>query len=472
MPRVFTELDVPSLLSRVPDDVKGLCARLREKGKRAWIVGGCVRDLVRGIEVNDWDVATDARPEEVIRFFRHVIPTGIEHGTVTVLIRKVPYEVTTLRGETTYSDGRRPDSVHFVDDITADLARRDFTINAIAIDPHEGKLIDPFDGIGDLQRGIIRAVGDPIQRFSEDGLRPLRAARFTASLEFEIEPATLAAIAKTLDTYRKVSPERIREEWIKAMRARKPSRAFEIMRQTSMLSITVPELLESVGCEQNRFHAYDVWGHSMACLDACEGDPALRLAALFHDIGKPRTRAFSEKTQDYTFYDHERVGAKMVGPILTRLRFSNEERERITHLVRHHLVCYSDEWSDAAVRRWIRRIGKERLEDLYALNRADVIGKGKDPEPDLEALEKLKTRVSAVLSAGDALTVRDLKVNGHDLMRELGMKPGRELGEVLNYLLEQVTDDPSRNERETLLSLARAWLALPAEERPKRNPEA
>jgi len=469
---VFTVSDVPSLLQRVPDDVKGLCARLREKGKRAWIVGGCVRDLVRGIDVNDWDVATDARPEEVIRFFRHVIPTGIEHGTVTVLIKKVPYEVTTLRGETTYSDGRRPDSVHFVDDITADLARRDFTINAIAIDPNDGHLIDPFDGIGDLDRGIIRAVGDPIQRFSEDGLRQLRAARFTASLEFEIEPSTLAAIGQTLDTYRKVSPERIREEWIKAMRARRPSRAFEIMRQTSMLSITVPELLESVGCEQNRFHAYDVWGHAMACLDACEGDPALRLAALFHDVGKPRTRAFSEKTKDWTFYNHERVGAEMVAPILTRLRFSNEERERIAHLVRHHLVCYSDDWSDAAVRRWIRRIGKDRLEDLYALNRADVLGKGKDSEPDLEALAKLKTRVSAVLSSGDALTVRDLKVNGHDLMRELGMKPGRDLGAVLEHLLEQVIEEPSRNERETLLSLARAWLALPPEQRPKREQEA
>lgn len=468
---MFTVQDVPSLLSRVPDDVKGLCARLRDKGKRAWIVGGCVRDLIRGIEVNDWDVATDARPEEVIRFFRHVIPTGIEHGTVTVLIRKVPYEVTTLRGETTYSDGRRPDSVHFVDDITADLARRDFTVNAIAIDPFDGSLIDPFDGIGDLERGIIRAVGDPIQRFSEDGLRPLRAARFTASLEFEIEPKTLAAISQTLDTYRKVSPERIREEWLKAMRARRPSRAFEIMRQTSMLSITVPELMESVGCEQNRYHAYDVWGHAMACLDACVGDPILRLAALFHDIGKPRTRAFSEKTKDWTFYNHERVGAQMVGPILTRLRFSNEERERIAHLVRHHLICYSDEWSDAAVRRWIRRIGKERLEDLYALNRADVLGKGKDPEPDLEALEKLKGRVAAVLAAGDALTVRDLKVNGHDLMRELGMKPGRDLGAVLEYLLEQVLEDPSRNERETLLTLARAWLALPPEERPKRKQE-
>lgn len=455
---MFSLDDLPSLLSRVPEDALGICARLRERGRRAWIVGGCVRDLIRGIQVHDWDIATDARPEEVVRHFKHVIPTGIEHGTVTVVVRKVPYEVTTLRGETTYSDGRRPDSVHFVDDITADLARRDFTINAIAIDPITGSLIDPFDGLADLEAGIIRAVGDPLQRFSEDGLRPLRAARFVASLEFEIEQATLAAMGDTLDTYRKVSPERIREEWIKAMRAPRPSRAFEIMRHTKMLDVTVPEMVESIGCEQNRFHAYDVWGHAMACLDACEGDPALRISALFHDIGKPRTRAFSDKTQDYTFYDHERVGAEMVYPILTRLRFSNEERERITHLVRHHLVCYSDEWSDAAVRRWMRRIGHDRIEDLYALNRADILGKGKEPEADLEALEKLKGRVAKVLSAGDALTVKALKVNGRDLMTELGMKPGRDLGTLLEYLLEQVIDEPSQNERETLLALGREWL--------------
>lgn len=461
---MFSPADLPSLLSRVPADVLGLCARLREKGKRAWIVGGCVRDLVRGIDVNDWDVATDARPEEVIRFFRHVIPTGIEHGTVTVLIRKVPYEVTTLRGETTYSDGRRPDSVHFVDDITADLARRDFTINAIAIDPNDGHLIDPFDGVGDLDRGIIRAVGDPLKRFDEDGLRPLRAARFVASLEFEIEKATLAAISQTLDTYRKVSPERVREEWIKAMRAKRPSRAFEVMRETGMLEATVPEFMPTIGCEQNRFHAYDVWQHSMECLDACEGDAALRLAALFHDIGKPKTRAWSDKTEDYTFYEHDRVGAEMVRPILKRLRFSNDEQERITHLVRHHIVCYSDEWTDAAVRRWVRRIGKDRIEDLYALNRADILGKGTDPSSDLEALETLKGRVSVVLSAGDALTVRDLKVDGRILMQELGLKPGPNLGKVLAFLLEQVLEEPSRNDREALLDLAREWLAEPGGE--------
>lgn len=468
---MFSPSDLPALIARVPADVLGLCARLRGKGKRAWIVGGCVRDLVRGVSVNDWDVATDAHPEEVMRIFPHVVPTGIDHGTVTVVVRKVPYEVTTLRGETTYSDGRRPDSVCFVDDISADLARRDFTMNAIAIDPVEGTLIDPFAGLLDLDARVLRAVGDPVQRFSEDGLRPLRAARFAATLECEIEPATLAAIEPTLGTYKKVSAERIRDEWVKTMKAARPSRAFEVMRTTGMLAVTAPEMLESVGCEQNRFHAYDVWGHAMACLDACAGDPALRIAALLHDVGKPRTRAFSDKTNDWTFYDHERVGADMAWPLLTRLRFSNEERERIAHLVRNHLVCYSDDWSDAAVRRFIRRIGRERLDDLYALNRADVLGKGKDATSDLEALEKLKGRVTAVLAAGDALGVKDLAVNGHDLMRELGMKPSRELGVVLEWLLERVLEDPKRNERGALLELAKEWMALPAEERKKSAAE-
>jgi tRNA nucleotidyltransferase (CCA-adding enzyme) len=383
------------------------------------------------------------------------VPTGIDHGTVSVLIKGVPYEVTTLRGETTYSDGRRPDSVVFVDDISADLARRDFTINAIAIDPLAGALVDPWHGREDLAARVLRAVGNPVERFSEDGLRVLRAARFAAVLECEIEPATLAAIEPTLSTYRKVSAERIRDEWMKTMKARRPSVAFDVMLKTGILGVTLPELIESVGCEQNRFHAYDVWGHAMACLDACEGDPPLRIAALLHDVGKPRSRAKSDKTGDYTFYNHEAIGAEMAAPILERLRFSNEERDRIVSLVLNHLICYSDEWRDAAVRRWIRRVTPERLEDLYALNRADVLGKGKDATPDLEALEKLKTRVARVLEAKDALSVRDLAVNGSDVIRELAIKPSRKVGEVLEALLEKVIEDPSLNEREKLLALIR-----------------
>jgi tRNA nucleotidyltransferase (CCA-adding enzyme) len=442
-------------VGRIDRDAIGICMRLRDAGHRGWIVGGCVRDLLRGQPVGDWDIATDARPEEVTKLFPRVIPTGIDHGTVSVLVRGVPYEVTTLRGETTYSDGRRPDSVVFVDDIAADLARRDFTVNAIAIDPLIPALIDPWNGQEDLATRVLRAVGEPTLRFSEDGLRVLRAARFAATLECTIEPRTLAAIEPTLGTYRKVSAERVRDEWMKTMKAKKPSIAFEVMRTTGILGVTLPEMLESVGLEQNRHHAYDVWTHALACLDACQGDAPLRIAALLHDIGKPRTRALSDKTNDYTFYNHEKVGAEMTGPILDRLRFSNEEKARITTLVANHLVCYSDEWSDAAVRKWIRRVSPERVEDLYALNQADLLGKGRDVTEDLAGLERLKERVAREFAAQHALSSRDLAVDGKDVMRELDIKPSRRVGEVLESLLEKVVEDPSLNERETLLRLIR-----------------
>jgi tRNA nucleotidyltransferase (CCA-adding enzyme) len=445
-------------LAVVPQDVLGLCERIRWKGKRAWIVGGCVRDTLFGRPAADWDIATDALPKDLLSIFPRAIPTGIEHGTVTVVKDGHHYEVTTLRGEGTYSDGRRPDWVEFVDDITADLARRDFTVNAMALDPLDGKLIDPFDGRGDLRRGVLRAVGDARTRFSEDGLRVLRAARFVATLELTLDPATEQAIAPTLDTYRKVAAERVREEWLKTMRARRPSLAFDVMRRTGILAISCPELLEGVEMEQNKWHAYDVWRHGMECMDAClpgQSDPVLRIAAMLHDVGKPRSRAWSEKTQDWTFYDHDRIGAEIAVPIVERLRFSNDDRERIVALVRFHLFHYADDWTDAAVRRWVRRVGADRLGDLYRLNRADVYAKGRDFEPDLAALAALEAHVARVLAAGAALSTRDLKVNGHDLMHALGVKPGRVIGELLESLLDAVTADPSLNERERLIERAR-----------------
>ena len=448
-------LDAALGAREISKDVIALCARLREKGKRGWIVGGCVRDLLLGRAVSDWDVATDALPQDVMKMFSRVIPTGIAHGTVTVMMGNKGFEVTTLRGETTYSDGRRPDGVHFVDDITRDLARRDFTMNAIAIEPTTLEIIDPFEGQKDLAAKVLRAVGDPVERFSEDGLRVLRAARFVATLEVELDPKTRAAISPTLGTFRKVSMERVRDEWVKAMKAPRPSRAFEVMRETGILAVTCPEMLEGVNIEQNKWHAYDVWRHGMECLDACAGDPILRIAAVLHDVGKPRSRAFSEKTKDFTFYDHDRIGAEIAEPIATRLKFSNDERARIVHLVRHHLFHYSDEWSDSTVRRWIRRVGRDRVQDLYTLNEADVRAKGKDCSKDLESLARLKAHVANVLAAGDALSTRDLKINGHDLMKELGLKPGRILGELLELLLDEVLTDPAKNDREKLLARGR-----------------
>jgi tRNA nucleotidyltransferase (CCA-adding enzyme) len=450
---------VEPLLSRVPEHVRAVCDRLGRSGHRAWIVGGTVRDLLMDRPVGgDWDVATSARPEQVMKVFRKVIPTGVAHGTVTVLEKGQQYEVTTLRGEGAYSDGRRPDRVVFVQEIDDDLARRDFTMNAIALDPVRGQLVDPFGGRPDIAARCIRAVGDPRERFGEDGLRPLRACRFCATLEFDIEPATEAAIGETLSTFRKVSAERIRDEWMKSLGARQPSRAFRAMLRTGLLAEISPPLAAGAGCAQNRWHAHDVFEHTMVALDGADSsDPIVRLAVLLHDIGKPASRAFSTEKNDYTFYDHDIVGARMANELLRRLRFSNEDRARGVHLVRHHLVFYTEEWTDAAVRRFVRKIGAEALPDLLAVMRADARGRGiaEGTADDLARIARLEARVQGVLAAQSALTTSALAIDGRDVMETLGIPPSRRVGEVLHALLERVLDDPALNSRETLLRLVR-----------------
>jgi tRNA nucleotidyltransferase (CCA-adding enzyme) len=440
-----------------------ICKELRNAGERAWVVGGCVRDTLRGKKVNDWDVATSALPEKVQKTFRKVIPTGIEHGTVTVLWKGGAYEVTTLRGEGAYSDGRRPDEVVFVEDIDRDLARRDFTVNAIAYDPVDGHLADPFNGLDDMRRKVLRAVGDPNERFREDGLRILRGARFVATLDFELEDATEAAFRGALDTFRKVSPERVREEWLKTMKARAPSRAFEVMRRTGILEVTYPELLEQVGCEQNQWHAYDVWGHTMRVLDESEPDPVERIAALLHDVAKPRTRAKSDKTGDWTFYHHEKVGADMAERWLRDYRFSNQERDLVVSLIRHHLICYSSEWTDSAVRRFIKRVGVDRIDPLLRLGRADALGKGRHVDEELAALEELHTRIDRSIQEGNALSTRDLAVNGQDVIQHLEGGAGPRVGEILRTLLDRVIEDPSLNTRDKLMPLIEELATEPRE---------
>ncbi len=430
-----------------------ICKELRNSGERAWVVGGCVRDTLRGEQVNDWDVATTALPEKVQQTFRRVIPTGIDHGTVTVLWKGEAYEVTTLRGEGAYTDGRRPDSVVFVEDIDRDLARRDFTVNAIAYDPVDGHVADPFGGLDDMQAKVLRAVGEPSERFQEDGLRILRGARFVATLDFELEEATEAAFRGALDTFRKVSPERVRDEWMKAMKAATPSRAFEVMRRTGILEVTCPELLEQVGCEQNQWHAYDVWGHTMRVLDESVGSPTERVAALLHDVAKPRTRAMSDKTNDWTFYHHETVGADMAERWLRDYRFSNHERDLVVGLIRHHLICYTSEWTDAAVRRFIKRVGTDTVDPLLRLGEADALGKGRDVEQELEHLKELRGRIDKAIEEGSALSTQDLAVGGNDVIAHLDGGAGPAVGQILRELLDRVIEDPSLNTRDKLMPL-------------------
>jgi tRNA nucleotidyltransferase (CCA-adding enzyme) len=447
----------------IPADVVELCQGLRGAGFEAWLVGGAVRDLLRGQPAKDFDVATSAEPSAVTRLFgrKRTIPTGEKHGTVTVLTERdgvrQHVEVTTYRGEGQYSDGRRPDEVRFVRTLEEDLERRDFTMNAIAYDPLADALADPFGGQRDLGAGLIRAVGDPPARFSEDGLRAMRAVRFAAQLEFRIDPATLAAIPQAIEVFKKVSAERIRDELVKILCARRPSIGLELMRTTGLLGETIAELNEGVGLHQNRFHQHDVWQHTLLAVDATEllGDPPwlVRLAALLHDVAKPRTAAPREDAPgENTFYRHETVGAAMADEICRRLKLSTQERETIVNLVGNHMFWYSREWSDGTVRRFISRVGVEQLDALFALRAGDVRARGLGEEPGTE-IDELRARVADELRQQSALKITDLAVGGADVMEVLGVKPGPIIGEVLRRLLERVLDDASLNERERLRAL-------------------
>jgi len=444
---------------QVPPDVLTICRRLREAGHEAHLVGGGVRDMLLGRTPADFDVATDAVPEAVIDLFGNTfaVPTGLKHGTVTVLTATAPprpVEVTTFRGEGEYLDGRRPSSVTYVKSLAEDLSRRDFTMNAVAYDPLADAITDLFGGQSDLSQGLIRAVGDPIARFREDGLRPMRAVRQAAQLAFDIDPPTQAAIQPTLDVFRKVSAERIRDELLKLLGAPQPSRGLNLMRETGLLGEVIPELLEGVDCTQNRFHKHDVFGHTLHVVDETKGDPILRLGALLHDVGKPRARQPREGAPgEYSFFQHEYVGAEMADAICRRLKLANAERDRVVSVVKNHMFFYEPEWTDGTVRRFVRRVGgHEALDDLFALRAGDVAGRGFGEDPEKE-LGELRERVAAVASADEALKITDLAISGGDVMRILGIPPGRPVGQILERLLERVIDDPTLNEKEKLEAL-------------------
>ena len=448
--------------SAIPPDVLAICKRLREAGHAAFVVGGSVRDLLIGRAPGDFDVATSAHPEATMRIFgtRYAIPTGLQHGTVTVLAGNPPaqrhVEVTTFRGEGTYLDGRRPSTVTFGATLDEDLSRRDFTMNAIAYDPTSGAITDPFDGQGDIARKIVRAVGDPILRFSEDGLRPMRAVRQAAQLEFALDPDTQAAIPRTLGSFRKVSAERIRDELRKLLLAPTPSRGLECMRVTGLLAEVLPELLPTVGCVQNRFHKHDVYTHTLATVDAAVPDFIVRMAALLHDLGKPQTQAPREDSPgEHSFFRHEQIGTAMADAICIRLKLPATERNTICALVSGHMFFYTPDWTDGTVRRFVRRVGPELVPALFALREADVASRGQGEDPRCETRD-LSARIAKVASEDAALRVTDLAIDGKDVMRVLGIPPSRRVGEVLEQLLEKVLDDPKLNDRDTLETLVRS----------------
>ena len=440
--------------------LKEVSAIFHNKSKQVYLVGGAVRDSLRGFKAQDWDLATDALPEEVIAMFREsknksfVIPTGIKHGTVTVHYKGRVMEVTSFRTESGYSDGRRPDKVEFGASIEEDLSRRDFTMNAAAYKLPRGPLVDPFDGRGDIKRRLIRCVGNPEERFAEDGLRPLRAIRLASRLGFTLDEKVLAAIPGALPLCSQVAPERIHDELDKMIMGPKPSSAFLLMEKTGLLELLIPELASSRGIEQKGFHRFDVLDHSLMALDfAAESDDTLelRLAALFHDIGKPVTRSLKDDGV-WTFYNHERESSRLARNIMLRFRYSNAIMDRVCHLIEEHMFFYEENWSDAAVRRFIIRVGEENLDDLYRLRRADSFAQtGLLPSPGL--LLPLMERVKNILAQKKALSLKDLAISGSDLASS-GIPPGKHMGIILNELLEAVLDDPELNTREKLLEIA------------------
>ena len=447
----------------IPETLFRFSEKFARHGKEAFLVGGAVRDiLITGdMSRSDFDFATNAHPHEVQRIFRRTIPTGITHGTVTVLFEGQTFEVTTYRADGAYSDGRHPDSVHFSDTIEEDLMRRDFTVNAIACDLAELRFIDPYGGMDDLDRRVIRAVGDPIARFRDDGLRVLRACRFAGKLLFTIDGETEAAIPKALDVFKQVAHERVRDELFKIMASDRPSVALEAMRETGLLAIVLPELLEGYGVAQNEYHIHDIYYHNLHSCDAANKElPLVRFAALLHDIGKKRAldNAHRRAGPDETvFHNHENIGARMANELLRRLKFSNHDREHITHLIRHHMFHYTDEWSDGAVRRLIRNAGLDNLPDLFELRRADRIGNGKKRGPS-RTMEKLQQRIHYILEEANAISVKDLAINGSDVMNVFAIQPGRIIGDLLSFLLEHILDHPEENTRERLLPIAEKFL--------------
>ena len=439
----------------VPTDVMAVLRTLRGASRQAWLAGGAVRDILCGVAAQDFDVATDALPEQVVRLFPRVIPTGMQHGTVTVLSGEHKVEVTTFRGEGRYLDGRRPSSVTFLADIEGDLARRDFTVNAIAWDPIAGVLRDPFSGVEDLRQRRLRAVGDPLARFREDGLRPLRAVRFASTLRLALDRPTWLAIPQALDVFARVAMERVRDELIKLLvRGASPSRGLRLLLRSGLLARIVPELLESVNFAQNRYHRWDVWRHTLRCVDAAPPDLVVRLAALLHDVAKPRSAAPKEGAPgENTFYDHEKLGARLATDILQRLKFPRRETERVALLVAEHNWHYLPEWNDATVRRVLARIGPEEIPALWMLRRADLNARGRLVEEGLANQAAAEARFQREIDRASALKVTDLAIGGEDVMRELRTGPGRQVGEVLARLLERVLDDPDLNTREKLIRL-------------------
>lgn len=430
------------IFESIPANVRRIGKVLARSGEESYLVGGAIRDILSGRPCNDFDLATTATPQKVSKLFEHVIPTGIRHGTVTILLSGKGYEITTLRGEGTYSDGRRPDTIEFIDDIELDLARRDFTINAMAWDLKQNRLHDPFGGQQDLQGKIIRAVGNPRNRFEEDALRALRAARFAATLAYEVERETLLAIPPINKKLALISGERKQFELARLLDAEKPSLGLRVIEQGRLLRYLCPKW--DVFLTQNTGHPNrSDWEKTLGRVDALPMGPRLRLAGLLlHGIDTehlPRSGTLPKKW-------------------LKEMRFEKKVIESVSFLIKHHGFSEYGSWSDHKIRRFVSAVGRSAIPELLELKRCSIIARGAPPA-ELNSLDRLTTTIENILTSKTPLTIGELAIGGKDLIEELGLAPGPQIGKILDNLLKSALRDPGINERSRLLTAARAHAA-------------
>ncbi|KND46902.1 MAG: poly(A) polymerase [Parcubacteria bacterium C7867-004] len=453
----------------IPLEVKTVTDGLRTAGFEAYLVGGCVRDLLIGRTPKDWDVTTNAKPEDIQRIFPESFYEN-DFGTVGVKTdsedpRLAVIEVTPYRTESGYSDKRRPDAVAFGDNLEDDLARRDFTINAIALEDSKGQLIDPYQGQKDIEAKVLRTVGIAADRFEEDALRLMRAVRLVAELEFALDTDTAAAIQEKGSNLKHVSRERVREEFVRILNSKQPMMALVLAQQLGILEYIAPDLTRGIGIDQNQAHSYDVFGHLMRAMQhAADKDWNFdtRLAALFHDVSKPETRRWSDEKKDWTFHGHEVVGSRVTRKALEDLKFSRETIEKVTKMVRWHMFFSDpDQITLSAVRRMINNVGEEHIWDLLNLRICDRIGTGRPKEQPFR-FRKYKAMVDEALR--DPISVAMLKTDGNRIMEKFHVKAGPKIGYALHALLEEVLEDPKLNTEKYLDERTEALLLLPEQE--------
>ena len=427
---------------KIPDKVKFIIDTFYENNYEAFMVGGCIRDFLLSKEPKDYDIATSALPNITESLFEKTIPTGIKHGTITVLLDKEPFEVTTYRVEGEYKDNRRPDEISFVTNIKDDLSRRDFTINAFAYNSKEG-LKDYFNGLEDLQNKIIRTVGDSNKRFNEDALRMMRAIRFASQLDFNIEKSTLDGIKKNKNLLKNISSERIRDELCKLLLSDNPRKGLNLLKDCGVLDVIIPELTSLIGFNhKTKDYNEDLFDHTLSVVENTPNDLILRLSALFHDIGKPKV--------------NDNISEDITRKILTRLHFDNKTIKSVCILIKEYMNVLGNS-TDIDIKRFINRTSKENIYSLLEFQKAHVLSL-KNSDLDLYELNDIKNKIDNIINSNTPLSIKDLNIDGSILTKELNLKPGKVIGETLNYLLEVVLNNPNLNNETILLEKAKTFI--------------